>query len=147
MTGAIVCLLACCAMLAACSARPDSPASELLVDPALLPGKPVQRSVYFEPGSTKLNAQASRILAANARYLNLHKMRIRLAAHADDGQTPEATQQLAERRAWVVRRELQNIGVLAEHVTGMDIVALPLAAGEGSRHGDRRVDLVYLEQP
>jgi len=161
-SGAMCVMILTTLMLAACSGEQTKyyrlPSSEkvLEVNDALLQSLPApqvasstelryqaSRSVYFPANSATLSEKSSRVLAANVRFLNHYKISIRLLAYADEGAVVNA-QELAAKRALVVKRELLNIGLSRKSIDSVGFKVLPSAFGKRSWHGNRRVDLIYL---
>ena len=149
-------------LLVACSSDPELPFRlnksdpSLAVPPSLLPTASsgqgvapepnfvVQRSVYFAPESSQISAKESLVLAANVRYLNQHpETAVTIEAFADELDTAEKNQKLAQERGEQVYRELLNSGLLATKILSVTGKSLSLLPGERPHPGNRRADLIY----
>lgn len=72
--------------------------------------------VFFSAGSAELGSRARFLLSRQARWLKAWNARIVIAGHADEGGNGEANQQVAWKRAEVVRDRLVEEGISPERV-------------------------------
>ena len=141
------------AALAAATPRPTR--IETPPQPASTPIDPLQdpnnilarRSVYFDFNSSTLNDEFSPLIEAHARYLVEHPQRkIRIEGNCDERGGIEYNLALGQRRADVLARRLQLLGVSPSQIETLSYgEERPKALGhdEASRAQNRRDDIVY----
>ncbi|WP_240476582.1 OmpA family protein [Geminicoccus roseus] len=111
---------------------------------------PGRYQVYFDLGSTELDADAMATIAAAAdEFKSTGSATLTVAGHTDTVGGPAVNQPLSERRAQAVSVELVRLGVPASAITpksyGSNDLLVPTADGVAMRE-NRRVE-IFFEVP
>jgi peptidoglycan-associated lipoprotein len=105
--------------------------------------------VYFEYDSFDLSAQAKKVLAEKAAFLNAHPgIKIRIEGHCDERGTQEYNLALGERRAKAAQEYLVFLGIGAQRLSTISYgEEKPVDPGnsEASWAKNRRAHFVILE--
>ena len=122
---------------------------DIALKPVKAGNKLILKNIYFDFDSDQLQAKSSAELGEIARFLNQNRVLVEISGHTDQVGSASYNQDLSERRAERVYRELLDLGVSKESVTFIgygDKKPLFIDENNGKNQLNRRIEFKIIKK-